>query len=91
MVILAEPAQGFSPQVLVIEEAGQVLEAHVLATFFPTIKHVIAIGDPLQLRPNVNCYGELLPYSRDLSVLLTPQNSRSTVPEGRKCFALMLA
>ncbi|RXK38429.1 hypothetical protein M231_04338 [Tremella mesenterica] len=48
--------KGFAPKVLVIEEAGQVLEAHVLATLFPSIEHVIAIGDPLQLRPNVNCY-----------------------------------
>lgn len=48
--------KGFSPKVLVIEEVGQVLEAHVLATLFPTIQHVIAIGDPLQLRPNVNSY-----------------------------------
>lgn len=24
-----------------------------------TIQHVIAIGDPRQLRPNVNCYGAL--------------------------------
>ncbi len=41
-----------------IEEAGQVLEAHVLATLFPSIQHIIAIGDPQQLRPTVNSYGE---------------------------------
>jgi superfamily I DNA and/or RNA helicase len=51
--------QGFAPKILVIEEAGQVLEAHVLSTLFPSIQHVIAIGDPLQLRPTVNCYGKL--------------------------------
>ena len=49
--------QGFAPKVLVIEEAGQVLEAHILATLFPTIQHVIALGDPLQLRPQVNQHG----------------------------------
>ncbi|CAK9783071.1 unnamed protein product [Cutaneotrichosporon oleaginosum] len=49
--------KGFAPKVLVIEEAGQVLEAHVLAALFPSIQHVIAIGDPLQLRPSVNVYG----------------------------------
>lgn len=52
--------QGFAPKVLVIEEAGQVLEAHVLSTLFPSIQHVIAIGDPLQLRPSVNVYGMCL-------------------------------
>lgn len=51
-------SQGFNPKVLVVEEAGQVLEAHVLATLCPSIEHVIAIGDPLQLRPNLNCFGE---------------------------------
>lgn len=57
--------QGFSPKILVIEEAGQVLEAHALATLFPSIEHVIAIGDPLQLRPNINCYGK--PFRLGLS------------------------
>lgn len=47
---------GFSPKILVIEEAGQVLEAHVLSSLVPSIEHVIAIGDPLQLRPSVNTY-----------------------------------
>lgn len=47
---------GFSPKILVIEEAGQVLEAHVLSSLVPSVEHVIAIGDPLQLRPSVNTY-----------------------------------
>jgi hypothetical protein len=34
------------------------MEAHVLATLFPTVQHVIAIGDPLQLRPNIKRYGK---------------------------------
>ncbi|BEJ11584.1 hypothetical protein CspHIS471_0200440 [Cutaneotrichosporon sp. HIS471] len=55
---LGSVMKGFAPKVLVIEEAGQVLEAHVLATLFPSVQHVIAIGDPLQLRPSVNVYGE---------------------------------
>lgn len=46
--------KGYAPKVLVIEEAGQVLEAHVLATLFPSIQHVIALGDPLQLRPQIS-------------------------------------
>jgi len=57
--------KGFSPKVLVIEEAGQVLEAHALSTLFPSIQHMIVIGDPLQLRPSVNTSGgspSVVPY-----------------------------
>ena len=57
MIMALTRHKGFAPRVLIIEEAGQVLEAHVLATLFPSIQHVIAIGVPQQLRPNVNCYG----------------------------------
>ncbi|QRV86468.1 Zinc finger, NF-X1-type [Ceratobasidium sp. AG-Ba] len=44
------------PQVMIVEEAGQVLEAHVLATLVPSISQVIMIGDPKQLRPNLVNY-----------------------------------
>ena len=37
-------------QTVICEEAGEVIEAHSLCTLFPTIKHAIFIGDPLQLR-----------------------------------------
>ncbi|KXH30511.1 hypothetical protein CSAL01_09232 [Colletotrichum salicis] len=40
-------------KVLVCEEAGEVLEAHVLAALLPTIEHAILIGDHLQLRPQI--------------------------------------
>lgn len=62
--------QNFAPKVLVIEEAGQVLEAHVLATLFPTVQHVIAIGDPLQLRPNINRYGMRLPCQNENRLIM---------------------
>ena len=38
-----------------MEEAGEVLEAHTLVTLgFSSIEHFHSIGDPLQLRPQVN-------------------------------------
>lgn len=40
------------------EEAGQVLEAHVLASLIDSIQHLVLIGDPFQLRPNLNNFGE---------------------------------
>lgn len=41
---------------MLVEEAGQVLEAHVLGSLVPTVEHMILIGDPLQLRPTLNNY-----------------------------------
>jgi hypothetical protein len=43
-------------KILVCEEAGEVLEAHMLTAFLPTIEHAILIGDHLQLRPQISNY-----------------------------------
>ncbi|KAF2219822.1 hypothetical protein BDZ85DRAFT_224682 [Elsinoe ampelina] len=42
-----------SSKVLLCEEAGEVLEAHLLTALMPQIEHAILIGDHLQLRPHV--------------------------------------
>jgi superfamily I DNA and/or RNA helicase len=49
--------KGVHPSVLLIEEAGQVLEAHVIGSLVRSIEHVIMIGDPFQLRPTISNYG----------------------------------
>lgn len=51
---LATLLKGVSPRVLLVEEAGQVMEAHILGSLVPSIEHLILIGDPLQLRPTLN-------------------------------------
>lgn len=43
-------------KVLVMEEAGEVLEAHTLTAFLPSVEHAILIGDHEQLRPQINNY-----------------------------------
>ena len=43
-------------QVLICEEAGEVLEPHILTTFLPSIRHAILIGDHEQLKPQVQNY-----------------------------------
>ena len=50
--------QGMGPKVMIVEEAGQVLESHILASLVESVQHVILIGDPEQLRPIINCYRE---------------------------------
>jgi superfamily I DNA and/or RNA helicase len=39
---------------MLVEEAGQVFEAHILGSLVPSVEHLILIGDPLQLRPTLN-------------------------------------
>ncbi|KAJ0417154.1 hypothetical protein BJY00DRAFT_325758 [Aspergillus carlsbadensis] len=41
-------------KVLICEEAGEVLESHVLTALLPSIEHAILIGDHLQLRPRIS-------------------------------------
>ena len=60
--------QSFSPKILIVEEAGQVLEAHVIGSLVPSVEHLILIGDPLQLRPNLANYSKA---SSTPEVLLT--------------------
>jgi hypothetical protein len=43
-------------KVVMCEEAGEVLEAHLLTALLPSIEHAILIGDHLQLRPQVQNY-----------------------------------
>jgi len=40
-------------EIFICEEAGEVLEAHALCCLLPSLKHAINVGDPLQLRPDV--------------------------------------
>ncbi|TKA27365.1 hypothetical protein B0A50_04977 [Salinomyces thailandicus] len=43
-------------KVLIVEEAGEVLEAHLLTAMLPSVEHAILIGDHQQLRPRVQNY-----------------------------------
>lgn len=43
-------------KVVMIEEAGEVLEAHTLTALLPSVEHAILIGDHEQLRPQINNY-----------------------------------
>ncbi|KAI1412717.1 putative NF-X1 finger and helicase domain protein [Hypoxylon sp. FL1857] len=43
-------------KVILCEEAGEVLESHILTALLPSVEHAILIGDHLQLRPQVTNY-----------------------------------
>lgn len=51
-----ELLEASSPGVLIIEEAGEVLEAHVLSSLTSRVEHVVMIGDHKQLRPRVETH-----------------------------------
>ena len=76
-------------KVLLCEEAGEVLEAHLLTALLPSIEHAILIGDHEQLRPTTQNYdlqhenSEGEKYSLDVSLferLIDPPEWGATVP-----------
>jgi len=46
--------QRLGAKVLLCEEAGEVLEAHLITSLLPSIEHAILIGDHEQLRPHIS-------------------------------------
>ncbi|KAL0023606.1 hypothetical protein WJX77_006297 [Trebouxia sp. C0004] len=51
-----ELVAAMAPKVVIVEEAGEVFEAHILASLAPTTEHLILIGDHEQLRPKPQLY-----------------------------------
>lgn len=48
--------KAFRPTCILVEEAGEILEPHVLAALCPSTEQLILIGDHKQLRPKCNSY-----------------------------------
>ena len=46
--------QHVSCKVVICEEAGEVMEPHIISAFLPSVEHFIQIGDHQQLRPQIN-------------------------------------
>ena len=44
------------PKIVIIEEAAEVFESHVITSLSPSVQQLILIGDHKQLRPKPNCY-----------------------------------
>ncbi|KAL5119739.1 hypothetical protein ACEQ8H_002345 [Pleosporales sp. CAS-2024a] len=51
-----EDIQKAAPGIILVEEAGEILESHILTALTPATKQLILIGDHKQLRPKVNNY-----------------------------------
>lgn len=56
------------PKIVIIEEAAEVLESHVITSLSGGTKHAILIGDHQQLRPNPAVYKLAKQYNLDVSL-----------------------
>ncbi|KAF8936307.1 hypothetical protein BGZ58_004342 [Dissophora ornata] len=45
-----------APKIIICEEAGEVLESHILSALSESTQHLILIGDHQQLRPQIETY-----------------------------------
>ncbi|KAK3584661.1 hypothetical protein CHS0354_001241 [Potamilus streckersoni] len=60
--------QEIRPRIIVVEEAAEVLEAHVVTTLSSGCEHLILIGDHKQLKPNPTVFKLARDYNLDLSL-----------------------
>ena len=60
--------QKVGPRILIVEEAAEVLESHIVTTLNDNCQHLILIGDHKQLRPNPTVYDLAKRYKLDISL-----------------------
>ena len=44
------------PKIVIVEEAAEVFESHIVTSLSPSVQQLILIGDHKQLKPKPNCY-----------------------------------
>lgn len=74
--------KNLKPSVVIVEEAAEVLEAHVVVSLTGDVEHLIMIGDHQQLRPNPAVYDLAKNYHLDVSLFERLHRN------GIKCVAL---
>ena len=63
------------PTIVIVEEAAEVLEAHIIASLTKGTQHLILIGDHKQLRPNPTVYNLAREFHLDVSLFERMVNS----------------
>lgn len=69
------------PDVVLVEEAGEILESHVVAALTPSVRRLLLIGDHKQLRPKVDNIGSPsrpAKASTSTALCLNASSSRAT-------------
>ena len=56
------------PRIVIIEEAAEVFESHIVTSLSPSVQQLILIGDHKQLRPKPNSYSLQVKYNLDVSL-----------------------
>ncbi|XP_043946062.1 NFX1-type zinc finger-containing protein 1 [Protopterus annectens] len=60
--------QAVKPTIVIVEEAAEVLEAHIITTLSRNCQHLILIGDHQQLRPSANVYDLAQNFNLEVSL-----------------------
>ncbi|KAM3664102.1 NFX1-type zinc finger-containing protein 1 isoform 1-T1 [Ammospiza maritima maritima] len=60
--------QYIEPQIVIVEEAAEVLEAHTITTLSRECQHLILIGDHQQLQPSANVYDLAKNFNLEVSL-----------------------
>ena len=68
--------QEIKPRIVIVEEAAEVLEGHVIAALSSGTDHLILIGDHKQLKPNPTVYELAKKYNLDVSLFERMVNNR---------------
>lgn len=55
-------------KIVIVEEAAEIFEAHIITSLSPKCQHLILIGDHVQLRPNPSVYRLATHYNIDVSL-----------------------
>ena len=64
----SELIKRLEPRIIFVEEAAEVLEAHVISSLSKHLEHLILIGDHQQLRPSNAVYELAINYNLNLSL-----------------------
>ncbi|XP_065226654.1 NFX1-type zinc finger-containing protein 1-like [Planococcus citri] len=70
-----------SPAVVIVEEAAEVLEAHIVVSLSKKCEHVILIGDHKQLKPSAAVYELSKHYNIDVSLFERMINNHMYCPQ----------
>ncbi|XP_078098554.1 NFX1-type zinc finger-containing protein 1-like [Mustelus asterias] len=60
--------QDIRPKIVIVEEAAEVLEAHIITTLSSACEHLILIGDHQQLRPSATVYELAKDFNLEVSL-----------------------
>jgi len=68
--------RSLKPKIVIVEEAAEVLEAHIITSLTKDTEHLILIGDHQQLRPSTAVYALSKKYNLDVSLFERMTNNK---------------